>query len=115
MVSGCTKFDIVRSVSSTSACWKCETHGPVHSTDPPLGLQSLQCELSDPHYSAFIDLDGDCLADLFLVCKERDGLSYQIWLNDKTQGFRLARSGNLPQGTENVGFADMGKSRCLHT
>lgn len=68
----------------------------------------VNCKLTNPHSSAFVDLDGDCLADLFLTCQEDDGTeSYQIWINQKSQGFHLARTGKLPLGTKHVTFADM--------
>lgn len=74
-------------------------------------MTEFNCTFPNPHFNAFIDLDGDCLADLFFTCKKGDSdldLSYQIWLNDKSGGFKLARTGDLPKGTKSVGFADMG-------
>ncbi|CAG8731921.1 10108_t:CDS:10, partial [Cetraspora pellucida] len=66
------------------------------------------CTISDPHSNAFIDLNGDCLADLFLTCRESSSapLTYQIWTNIKG-GFTFSRSGNLPDGTGQISFADM--------
>jgi len=47
--------------------------------------------------------------DIFLVCEEGPGKkSFEIWVNNKDQGFSLAQSGPLPQGTQSVVFADMG-------
>lgn len=82
-----------------------------NSTSPPLDLKSFDCKLPSPHFNAFIDLDGDCLADLFLTCegKSAEHLSYQIWLNNKDGNFTLARKGDLPRGTKSVSFADMGE------
>lgn len=80
------------------------------STDLPF-KESLNCRFPDPHFNAFIDLNGDCLADVFLTCQDgesSDRLSYQIWTNDKDGQFSLARKGDLPRGTKSVGFADMG-------
>lgn len=75
------------------------------------------CKLADPHSSAFVDLNGDCLADLFLVCSEESFLSskltYQIWTavkpNSKGEGsgFKLASSGDLPPGTGALSFGDI--------
>lgn len=90
------------------------------STHPSGGWS---CQFPTPHFNAFIDLDGDCLADLFLTClknpddKEDQGLRYEVWVNTKgTQGegggggkFEWKRGGDLPKGTKSVGFADMGK------
>lgn len=82
------------------------------STDAPFDhLSGFDCQFPTPHSNAFIDLDGDCLADLFLTCqngKSPEKLSYQIWLNDKKGKFKLARKGDLPYGIKSVGFADMG-------
>ncbi|KDE06538.1 hypothetical protein MVLG_03187 [Microbotryum lychnidis-dioicae p1A1 Lamole] len=79
--------------------------------DPPFKGQNSNCRLPEPHFNAFVDLDGDCLADLFLTCQPDENapnrLTYQIWLNDKQGSYRLAREGNLPYGTKSVGFADM--------
>lgn len=73
------------------------------------------CHLADPHSSAFIDLNGDCLADLFLVCADSgwgwgSKLTYQIWIANKgpkSSGYTLARQGQLPPGTGALSFADM--------
>lgn len=74
--------------------------------NPP--FSGNQCKISNPHSNAVIDLNGDCLADVFLVCDEPSGRkSFQIWVNNKSRGFTLAQSGRLPQGTQSVTFADM--------
>lgn len=81
------------------------------STSPPVDLKNFDCKFPSPHFNAFIDLDGDCLADLFLTCegKSAEHLSYQIWLNNKDGNFTLSRKGDLPRGTKSVSFADMGE------
>ncbi|KAN0066109.1 hypothetical protein ACQY0O_000203 [Thecaphora frezii] len=73
-----------------------------------------RCTLSNPHSSAYVDLNGDCLADLFLVCGTAGDLSYQIWTANKPKakdseppGFKFAASGRLPPGTGALSFADM--------
>ncbi|KAK4058838.1 hypothetical protein OIO90_000284 [Microbotryomycetes sp. JL221] len=81
-----------------------------NATVPPFDASSFDCEFPDPHFNAFVDLDGDCLADLFLTCrdgKNEDHLSYQIWLNNKSGDYKLARKGKLPDGTKSISFADM--------
>lgn len=75
------------------------------------------CQLANPHSSAFIDLNGDCLADLFLVCSSSSSSqqkTYQIWTaipnNDNKEvgsGYKLAREGNLPFNSGALSFADM--------
>ncbi|KAJ2711864.1 hypothetical protein H4R19_003045 [Coemansia spiralis] len=76
------------------------------------GLQPLDvpangtamCRPSSPHSSAFVDLDGDCLADLFIVCAGNE--EYQIWTNGPS-GFTYSQTGKLPSGAGPVSFADM--------
>ncbi|CAG8483179.1 5282_t:CDS:10 [Paraglomus brasilianum] len=74
-----------------------------------LPVDDTACELADPHSNAFIDLNGDCLSDLFLTCQDEDGgKSFQIWINDKEKGFVLSKNeGKLPEGTGQISFADL--------
>ncbi|EJD46184.1 hypothetical protein AURDEDRAFT_63627 [Auricularia subglabra TFB-10046 SS5] len=76
-------------------------------TDPK--LVGATCQLANPHSNAVVDLNGDCLADLFLVCEEpgSHARSYQMWVNMKDQGFGLVQSGPLPDGVGAISFADM--------
>jgi integrin alpha FG-GAP repeat containing protein 1 len=71
-----------------------------------------KCTLPNPHSSAIVDFNGDCLSDLFLTCKDPtspDKTTYQIWLNDpEGGGYTLAREGTMPKGSGLVSFADMG-------
>ena len=90
-------------------------------------FQGKQCTLANPHSNAVVDLNGDCLAgldifyrmsaqnlsitlDIFLVCDDgRGSKSYQIWVNNKVDGFSLSQEGSLPSGTQSISFADVGK------
>ncbi|KIK59028.1 hypothetical protein GYMLUDRAFT_74611 [Collybiopsis luxurians FD-317 M1] len=71
--------------------------------DPP--FHGTQCHIANPHSNAVVDLDGDCLADVFLVCD--GGKSFQIWINNKDEGFTLAQQGSLPSGIQSITFADV--------
>lgn len=76
------------------------------------GAAPPACRLAHPHGSAFVDMNGDCLADLFLVCEEDAGrTSYQIWTaqRDAPRTFAYARSGMLPEGSGALSFADMNR------
>lgn len=66
------------------------------------------CRLAAPHSSAHIDLNGDCVADLFLVCERG---AYQIWTarRDVPLTYDLAQSGTLPPGAGALSFADMNR------
>ncbi|KAK4705610.1 integrin alpha FG-GAP repeat containing protein 1, partial [Phenoliferia sp. Uapishka_3] len=90
--------------------WESSNHTAIFElSDPPLDLSTSACTFPSPHSNAYIDLDGDCLADIFLMCqgKSDEYLTYQIWTNTKEGSYKLARSGDLPKGTKSVGFADM--------
>ncbi|WFD37336.1 uncharacterized protein MJAP1_000280 [Malassezia japonica] len=71
------------------------------------------CELASPHSSAQIDLNGDCLADLFLVCATGDAAqhTYQIWTarKDGPLQYTLAQTGALPRNAGPLSFADMNR------
>ncbi|KAH9934948.1 uncharacterized protein B0H18DRAFT_1182116 [Fomitopsis serialis] len=77
------------------------------SVDPK--FNGAQCTLSNPHSNAAVDLNGDCLADIFLVCDDPSTASkyFQIWVNNKDDGFVLASHGRLPKGTQSISFADV--------
>lgn len=79
--------------------------------DAPLTPVDQVCELSDPHSSAFVDIDGDCLPDLVLHCERpRTTSQYiQVWLNKGLQGYVLSKSYDLPKGSGSLSFADMNR------
>ncbi|KAF9551253.1 hypothetical protein CPC08DRAFT_316251 [Agrocybe pediades] len=71
-------------------------------------FKGQQCAVANPHSNAVIDLDGDCLADVFIVCDDgKGGKTYQIWINAKNEGFVLSQQGALPSGTQSISFADI--------
>ena len=69
------------------------------------------CKLSIPHSNAFVDLDGDCLADLFLTCADGSNparvTSFQIWTNKKSAGFQLSARLEAPSGVGAISFTDV--------
>lgn len=78
----------------------------------PVMLGGEPCRLAHPHSSAFVDMNGDCLADLFLVCAPSAGRqSYQVWAAQPAtpMAYTLVRTGELPPGTGALSFADMNR------
>lgn len=78
------------------------------------------CQISNPHSNAVVDLNGDCLADLFLVCDEQGTSNkfFQIYLNvpsptSSSPALQLAQLGRLPAGVQTVTFADMDRDGTL--
>jgi integrin alpha FG-GAP repeat containing protein 1 len=47
-----------------------------------------------------------------LVCDEDNGKDhyYQIWTNNKQEGFDLSQTGRFPSGLQSISFADIGMS-----
>lgn len=76
---------------------------------PPLQSPGQACQFANPHSSAYVDIDGDCLPDLVLHCERPQSSSrfIQIWINNGRQGYVLARSYDLPEGSGALSFADM--------
>ncbi|CAO3681171.1 unnamed protein product [Rhizopus microsporus] len=67
-----------------------------------------KCTWANPHSNAFVDLDGDCLADLVFVCdKSSKSQSIQIHVNSRQDGFKLAQELDLPSGAGPLSFADI--------
>ena len=83
------------SMNSTKSWNMTKIHGPL----------SKACQIADPHSNAFIDLDGDCLSDIFLTCADK---SYEIWRKDPLKGFSKRSSNPLPSGHSQITFADIG-------
>ncbi|KZT24072.1 hypothetical protein NEOLEDRAFT_1135604 [Neolentinus lepideus HHB14362 ss-1] len=106
-------FGITPGRSSVFKIWR----NVWNASDPKGGMfdvvdpnfNGAQCRLSNPHSNAVVDLNGDCLADLFLVCDDTSSGDkyYQIWVNNKDSGFSLARLGRLPSGVQAISFADI--------
>jgi integrin alpha FG-GAP repeat containing protein 1 len=68
----------------------------------------VPCKLAHPHSNAFVDLDGDCLADLFLTCEsDPQRPRYEIWLNRKEDGFVFAMSLDGVDGAGQMTFEDV--------
>ncbi|CAO3685637.1 unnamed protein product [Umbelopsis vinacea] len=69
---------------------------------------SGNCVWSSPHSNAFVDLDGDCLADLVFTCTGSNGQkSVQFWINNRNQGFKMVQQANLPNGADGDGSIDI--------
>ncbi|RKP03536.1 hypothetical protein CXG81DRAFT_23797 [Caulochytrium protostelioides] len=88
-----------RTATTTPLTWGNQTTAPV-------------CDLPSIHSNAFVDLNGDCLPDLFLTCRTAAGeIEGQVWLNRKDAGFELARrvALTLPERRHmgQLRFADM--------
>lgn len=71
-------------------------------------LNSTNEALSNPHSVAFVDLNRDCLADLFLTTLNNNGEVYfEVWLNMKNGEYCVVQSAKAPKGAGQVSFADV--------
>ncbi|KAJ3312383.1 hypothetical protein HDV04_003133 [Boothiomyces sp. JEL0838] len=61
------------------------------------------CKVSDPHSNGFVDMDGDCMADLFLTCMKDDKLGIEVYI---TPEFELKYQTNLPENAGQILFGD---------
>ncbi|KAJ2743787.1 hypothetical protein GGI20_003483 [Coemansia sp. BCRC 34301] len=78
---------------------------PLDLTSSSSNSTQTVCQPASPHSSAFLDLDGDCRADLFIVCQ--GNAEYQIWTGSSGSRFVYSQTGRLPAGAGPVSFADM--------
>ncbi|CDO68919.1 hypothetical protein BN946_scf185000.g62 [Trametes cinnabarina] len=107
--SSASTFNVWQNVWNASA-----TQSDIFTIVDPKLSGGAQCKLANPHSNAAVDLNGDCLADMFLVCEDRPGNKYfQIWINNKDDGFALAQQGPLPSGTQAISFADIDRDGTL--
>ncbi|EFA85052.1 putative integrin alpha FG-GAP repeat-containing protein [Heterostelium album PN500] len=73
------------------------------------GSSQILQNISSPHSNSFVDLNGDCLADMFITSgsSKDDTLTGEIWLNDKSNGYNFdSRTFPLPRGAGQITFAD---------
>lgn len=64
--------------------------------------------LSTPHSVAFVDLNGDCLADMFLTTVNSEGeVFFEVWLNMKNGEYCVVQISKAPRGAGQVSFADV--------
>ncbi|KAJ9055507.1 hypothetical protein DSO57_1003208 [Entomophthora muscae] len=80
------------------------------SSSLPNVSEATMCRWKSPHSNAFVDLNGDCLPDIFVVCEEES--EFQIWINkpahqQSSASFVLERSDVLPNDFGPVVFSDL--------
>jgi hypothetical protein len=71
---------------------------------------------STPHYNSFVDLDGDCRADLFITSLKDDKIFFEYWINKNEKDQETKGSFCLINKTEagpageikGIAFADIG-------
>lgn len=73
-----------------------------------LSYENLQ--VSYPHSLAFVDLNKDCLADLFLTVIKDNSLYFEVWLNAKNGLYCRRFSEPAPKGAQQVSFADIDRN-----
>lgn len=70
-----------------------------------------QIPLTSPHSAAYVDLNKDCLADIFTTHQNEAGDTlFQIWLNVNNGLYCLVVDDVAPNGTGQVSFADVDRN-----
>lgn len=74
--------------------------------------------LSNPHSSAFVDLNGDCRSDLFFTSEDDKQKYFEVWVqtakNPKhTYTYCLIQKQPLSKAVSQISFADFGKKQNL--
>ena len=64
--------------------------------------------ISIPHSNAFVDINGDCLADLIIFSNDNTTSYMEIWALDGTTA-TLNQTITLPQGAGQVTFSDLNR------
>jgi hypothetical protein len=73
-------------------------------------LQFENLEISYPHSIGFVDLNKDCLPDLFITINRSEKLYFEVWLNVKNGLYCNVLSEAAPDGAQQVSFADIDRN-----
>lgn len=75
----------------------------------PLHPPEAPCQLTTPHSSAFVDINGDCQPDIVLHCERAraNERALQIYLGQGKEGYFLSKTIDLPSYSRAITFADM--------
>jgi len=74
-------------------------------------LQPSDRKLTSPHSVAFVDLNKDCWADLFLTTEDEAGKVYfEVWLNMRSGTYCIVQAEEAPEGAGQVSFADVDRN-----
>ncbi|KAI8608561.1 hypothetical protein BC830DRAFT_1210722 [Chytriomyces sp. MP71] len=98
---------------SQLSVWRISTNRTVTVTPTDIrnpGTLAPICKSPPNHSNAFLDLNGDCLADLFVTCldKQTRRSFFQVWINSRETGFSLAIEQDFPSDVHGpISFADM--------
>ena len=63
--------------------------------------------ISNPHYNAFVDLNQDCMADLFITSAKDGQIYFEIYLKDKNKKLCLFKSERYGEPFLYLNFADI--------
>lgn len=73
-------------------------------------LSFSQFTFSYPHSVGFVDLNKDCLSDLFMTVEYSGQTYFEIWLNAKDGTYCKVQSDPAPSGTRQVSFVDFDRN-----
>ena len=113
-------FNSVNEIGQTAACVLEKSLDHSYVSHPLLRYKfqsAVHClnatneVLSAPHSVAFVDLNRDCLADMFLTTVNSEGeVHFEVWLNMKNGEYCVVQIGRAPRGAGMVSFADVDRN-----
>ena len=73
-------------------------------------LQHKDIPFSVPHYNSFVDINGDCKADLIITSESPNGTFLEFWLNDDGSTYCQIQSIEIPSNItlKGIAFNDIG-------
>ena len=66
--------------------------------------------MSAPHSIGFVDINKDCIADIFLTVLINDALYFEVWLNMQNGKYCKSQSVPAPPGSQQVSFIDIDRN-----
>eukprot|EP01111_Echinosteliopsis_oligospora_P014986 TRINITY_DN5785_c0_g1_i1.p1 TRINITY_DN5785_c0_g1~~TRINITY_DN5785_c0_g1_i1.p1 ORF type:complete len:632 (+),score=137.42 TRINITY_DN5785_c0_g1_i1:141-2036(+) len=96
--------DDVNHTTPIRAYWKISDNGDftVNTNSGPTATYPLAV----PHSNGFVDINGDCLADIVITSMVNDTKQMEIWINSIQAGMKLDHIIPLPPGTGQLTFSD---------
>ena len=101
-----TKFSLFISPRATFSSFVSNAEGCLQNPNTPFKKQ---------HSNSFIDLNGDCAADLFLQSTDGENNYFEIWMKNTRDGkFCLVEKSVVNTKITPLAFYDIGIENCEH-
>lgn len=115
-IDGDLKLEILNNQNSTVSVYKFDKTLTVnselsaYSSTEESCLSFNQFSFAYPHSIGFVDLNKDCLSDLFMTVEYEGKTFFEVWLNAKDGTYCKVLQEPAPSGTRQVSFADLDRN-----